>query len=446
MKQLLFFNLVAEIVLIYVSAMFLGENVYTEDVFIFSVIVWVIGVFISENYFILKTTGLLANNIQYLRLLVNVSLLSLVYIFFTEKQEFVNAFTLYFIFLLLFTLVIWRNIMLFMMKRLQAKKAPFSRLIIVGLSDEVMHFKNFIEQKKEYKVQVDGIFSDISYGNISITDTIDQSIVFCQQHPIDQIICSMEQLNKKYLASLIEFAENNLINIRIIPDSSRVIGQNFETTFIDNIPLLKLKDKPLNKKLNAFLKRAFDIAFSLSVILFIFPWLFPIIILFIMIDSRGPIFFRQQRTGQFNSSFPCIKFRTMVVNNDAHKEQARKGDPRVTKVGAFLRKTSLDELPQFFNVLIGDMSIVGPRPHMVKHTEEYSKLIDTYMRRHQVKPGITGLAQVMGYRGETQHDLHLMKMRVRMDRFYIENWSFYLDFKIIYSTIITVFKPKNEVY
>lgn len=136
----------------------------------------------------------------------------------------------------------------------------------------------------------------------------------------------------------------------------------------------------------------------------------------------------------------------MVVNPNADLEQAQKHDPRITRIGSFLRRTSLDELPQFFNVLIGSMSVVGPRPHMIKHTEEYSQLVDKYMLRHLIKPGITGLSQVMGYRGETQHDLYLMKMRVRMDRFYIENWSFYLDLKVVYATVISVFKSKGNAY
>jgi lipopolysaccharide/colanic/teichoic acid biosynthesis glycosyltransferase len=136
----------------------------------------------------------------------------------------------------------------------------------------------------------------------------------------------------------------------------------------------------------------------------------------------------------------------MVVNTSAHTAQAQRNDPRVTRIGAFLRRTSLDELPQFFNVLWGTMSVVGPRPHMLKHTEEYSQLVDKYMLRHLVKPGITGLSQVMGYRGETQHDLYLMKMRVRMDRFYIENWSFYLDLKVVYATVFSLFGSNKNVY
>ena len=134
----------------------------------------------------------------------------------------------------------------------------------------------------------------------------------------------------------------------------------------------------------------------------------------------------------------------MKITND--NKQATRNDWRVTRVGKFLRKTSLDELPQFLNVLAGNMSLVGPRPHMVKHTEEYSQLVDKYMLRHLVKPGITGLSQIMGYRGETQHDLHLMKMRVRMDRFYIENWSFYLDIKIVYATVLMLFKNNEQAY
>jgi lipopolysaccharide/colanic/teichoic acid biosynthesis glycosyltransferase len=177
----------------------------------------------------------------------------------------------------------------------------------------------------------------------------------------------------------------------------------------------------------------------------VFSWLYPIIAIAIKLNSRGPVFFRQRRTGQNNQEFWCFKFRTMHINDEADHKQASRNDSRITAVGAFLRRTSLDELPQFLNVLRGEMSIVGPRPHMLKHTEEYSKVIGKFMARHFVKPGVTGLAQSKGYRGETK-DIIDMKNRVKLDRFYIENWSFLLDIKIIIQTIFELLRTSEKAY
>ena len=174
-------------------------------------------------------------------------------------------------------------------------------------------------------------------------------------------------------------------------------------------------------------------------------WLYPILAILIKISSRGPVLFKQIRSGINNEEFFCYKFRSMIASSNSDTKQATKNDARVTLLGSFLRKTSLDEFPQFFNVLIGDMSIVGPRPHMLLHTEEYSALIKKYMVRQLVKPGITGVAQVRGYRGETK-ELHDMEGRVRLDVWYIENWSLSLDINIIFQTVWNVFKSDKNAF
>jgi len=196
---------------------------------------------------------------------------------------------------------------------------------------------------------------------------------------------------------------------------------------------------------NGIIKRAFDILFSLSIIVFVLCWLTPIIALLIKLDSRGPVFFKQLRSGRDNKPFYCYKFRSMVVNNDADQKQAVKGDARVTRLGAFLRKSSIDELPQFFNVLMGDMSVVGPRPHMLKHTQDYSSLVDHYMVRHFLTPGITGWAQVNGFRGEIKEPSSLFK-RIEADIWYLENWSFILDLKIVFLTIWQSMRRNENAY
>ncbi|HEX8330750.1 MAG TPA: exopolysaccharide biosynthesis polyprenyl glycosylphosphotransferase [Hymenobacter sp.] len=192
-------------------------------------------------------------------------------------------------------------------------------------------------------------------------------------------------------------------------------------------------------------KRVFDAVFALLVVIFILSWLLPLLALLIKSESKGPVLFRQLRTGKDNKPFYCYKLRSMHVNKEADHKQASKGDARITKVGAFLRKTSLDELPQFFNVLRGEMSVVGPRPHMVKHTEEYSQMLNDFMQRHTVAPGITGLAQVRGYRGETK-EINSMEKRVESDIWYIKNWSLWLDVKIVAMTVFQTIKGHHNAF
>jgi putative colanic acid biosynthesis UDP-glucose lipid carrier transferase len=194
-----------------------------------------------------------------------------------------------------------------------------------------------------------------------------------------------------------------------------------------------------------FLKRAFDIAFASLVLVFLLSWLVPLIALIIKIDSRGPVFFKQLRTGKDGLPFYCLKFRSMRMSADADHKQASRGDSRITRIGAMLRKSSIDELPQFINVLRGEMSVVGPRPHMLKHTEDYARVIDNFMVRHAVMPGITGLAQVAGHRGETK-ELMAMTKRVNADIFYIKNWSFLLDLKIIVLTVYQSAKGSENAF
>ena len=205
--------------------------------------------------------------------------------------------------------------------------------------------------------------------------------------------------------------------------------------YVGSFVMFNPQEIPLDRLTYRTAKRVFDIAFSLSVIILLFSWLFPIIALIIKLDSKGPVFFIQRRTGINNKTFYCLKFRTMRTNKDADIRQATKDDERITPIGNFLRKTNIDELPQFFNVLKGDMSVVGPRPHMLKHTKQYSALIEHYQVRHFVKPGITGWAQVNGYRGLTD-ELWKMEKRVEYDMEYLTNWTFYWDVKIIYMTVI----------
>lgn len=223
---------------------------------------------------------------------------------------------------------------------------------------------------------------------------------------------------------------------------------DFPNTLIASPSSVQLERQVLRHRLiqGAFLrKQVFDFVFAALVLVFLLSWLVPLIALLIKMESNGPVFFKQLRTGKHGKSFYCLKFRSMTVNNDADTKQACKDDCRVTKLGAFLRKNSLDELPQFINVLKGEMSVVGPRPHMVRHTEDYSKTIHNFMDRHLIMPGITGLAQVSGYRGETR-ELSAMANRVKADIHYLYNWSFGLDIKIVLLTVVQIIKRNENAF
>jgi len=247
------------------------------------------------------------------------------------------------------------------------------------------------------------------------------------------------------LEELTDFADDNFIYFRIVTDFSAIGPKRVNVDFIGHIPVLSLRKEPLRGLFNRILKRAFDIAFSMGMILLVFPWLLPLVALLIRMDSRGPIFFRQLRSGKHNRQFWVYKFRTMHPNDEADLLQASKQDNRVTRIGKFLRCTSMDELPQFFNVLLGNMSVVGPRPHMLKHTDEYAQSIDKFLVRHFITPGITGHAQVNGFRGGTK-DPELMKKRIEYDTWYLENWSMMLDLKIIMQTVWNIFQKEESAY
>jgi putative colanic acid biosynthesis UDP-glucose lipid carrier transferase len=240
------------------------------------------------------------------------------------------------------------------------------------------------------------------------------------------------------------FCDRHVIHFYFIPVRAESFGHSLKIEQIGETVGYTNYVDPLQLPTNRLVKRLFDILFSLLVLLLLLPFA-PLIALVIKLQSPGPVFFRQQRTGLGGQNFLCLKFRSMHVNVDADRLQATKDDPRKFPFGNLMRRMNIDELPQFWNVLRGDMSIVGPRPHMLAHTEQYSQLIDKYMVRHFVRPGITGWAQVTGYRGETQ-ELWQMEGRIKRDIWYIENWSFWLDLRIIWRTLRQLVIPDKNAY
>jgi len=263
---------------------------------------------------------------------------------------------------------------------------------------------------------------------------------------IQQIFCCVPGAKPEEIRDLINYGLNSLVSVKIVVDSSAgLTGQRVLLSDVNQTPGMEIPVLALDESQNQFIKRVFDIVFSLLFLVLVLSWLLPIIAILIKLDSKGPVFYSQLRNGRSNKPFRCIKFRTMVTASDRDFKQATRDDSRITRFGKFLRKSSIDELPQFINVLKGDMSIIGPRPHPIKLNEQFLPLISNLMSRHYVKPGITGLAQCMGYRGETR-DLSDMENRIRLDRFYIENWSFWLDVKIIVLTVVSLVRGSEKAY
>lgn len=243
----------------------------------------------------------------------------------------------------------------------------------------------------------------------------------------------MSRLKKDVIGRISRFCDQNMIRFYFVPVSVESIGLNMKREWLDDIEIYTTYESPLSNVLNKCIKRSFDIVLSSIALLLQLPFI-PLIAAIIKKQSPGPIFYKQERTGYEGQVFNCYKFRSLHANHKADNTQVSKKDPRVFPFGHFMRRTSIDELPQFWNVLKGDMSIVGPRPHMLFHTEKYGEIVDRYMVRHFVKPGITGWAQVTGFRGETKEPWQ-MEERVKRDIWYTEHWSFWLDLKIIWMTI-----------
>lgn len=340
-------------------------------------------------------------------------------------------------------LFLWRSFMMLGIYILRRRGMNYRRVIIVGGGDLSEDINSILHSHPEMGYRMLGVFTDnkSTRFNGMVKGNVEASKNFSIENDVDEIYCSISELENEQVSGLMHFADKNLIRFKIIPDFRGFNNKKVRIDFYENIPVLSVRNEPLQSMLNRFIKRSFDMVFSLLALLILFPVVFLIFAPLICISSKGGIFFRQKRSGRNNKPFMCYKFRTMVKNDDADKKQADKNDSRITPIGRFLRKYSLDELPQFFNVLIGNMSVVGPRPHMIKHTEDYAVLVDKFMVRHFVKPGITGWAQVNGLRGET-NEPSLMEKRVESDVWYIENWSPFLDLKIIFLTIKKVLRSE----
>ncbi len=283
------------------------------------------------------------------------------------------------------------------------------------------------------------------FDNDKLQQHLHHHIQEAAQDQVTEIYASLPLGSLSRAKPALTFAEAQCVRLKLVPDLSTSLAPRFNIGLISNMPVFSLRPEPLEAMPARFKKRAFDLVFCSLVIIFIMSWLYPLIGLLIKLRSPGPVMFKQLRSGRNNKSFWCYKFRSMRVNTESDMEQASKNDSRITPIGRFLRSSSIDEMPQFFNVFMGEMSVVGPRPHMLAHTEQYRAIIDTYMVRHFVKPGITGWAQVKGFRGETR-DPRLMEERVIRDIQYLEHWSLMMDIRIIFMTIFITLRGDDKAF
>lgn len=322
------------------------------------------------------------------------------------------------------------------------------RIVILGYNDVAVRLAHSFSTQGNIST-VEGYFEDremvTELSLLPIIGNINECLAYAIDNNINEIYSTISPERNAYIYEMAHRAERSLIRFKFVPDFKLYVNRNTHMEYIDHFPILSLRPEPLEDITNSVKKRLFDIVVSLFVIVFLLSWLVPLLAILIKLNSPGPVFFVQWRSGKGNKKFLCYKFRTLAVNADAHLRQVTKDDSRLTRLGRFLRKTNLDEFPQFLNVLKGDMSVVGPRPHMLLHTETFSKIMEEYMVRHFVKPGVTGWAQVNGFRGEIKEEEQLRK-RIEHDIGYMENWSLWLDIKIILLTILKTFKGDSSAY
>lgn len=319
----------------------------------------------------------------------------------------------------------------------------FRKTIIVGYTNDTIKLKEFFEQKPDYGYRFMGFFSDQTSG-LHIKGRIDDIREYVTINDIDEIYCSLSELEQAQLQDLVSYADEHGKVIKFLPDANKIFSKNLRIDYYELFPVLSLRKTALHEPAAQIIKRVFDVIFSMLVILLLLSWLTPLLALLIKLESKGPVFFKQSRPGLDEKEFFCYKFRSMQIN-ETTEQSVIKNDPRVTRIGKFIRKTSIDETPQFLNVLFGEMSVVGPRPHLWSQNNLYSTRIKKYIIRHYVKPGITGLAQVRGFRGEISTDEDMIN-RIKYDVFYIENWSLLLDLKIIVQTVVNIFKGDEKAY
>jgi putative colanic acid biosynthesis UDP-glucose lipid carrier transferase len=350
-----------------------------------------------------------------------------------------------FVYTLICLCLIWYRIIFYWARRqYRLKGGNYAKVVVIGRDANLKKIRQIFDAP-DFGYRYMGYFDDKKSKSPTYLGKIIDCFLYILENDIDEIYLVASKFNRNELKNLINFADNNLIKVKIVPDNKEIYSRAMFIELYGHVPVLNLRDVPVDTEYGRIVKRTFDIAFSSVVIVGVLSWLTPLLFIIMKLESPGPLFFKQKRHGFKRQVFWCYKFRSMRSNKKAHSLMATKDDVRITRVGKFIRRTSIDELPQFFNVFLGDMSVVGPRPHMELHTWDFEISVDKYLVRHFVKPGITGLAQVKGYRGEITQKTDIFN-RTKLDIFYVERWSLALDIRIIGQTLVNAFKGEVKAY
>ncbi len=395
----------------------------------------------SESLHIIRDITQLLRN-WFVLLLISFAFINLI----KAGPLFSRGFLLYYYGFLLLALIIFR-LSHFILVR-QGAVGVKRRILFIGGGVALRHLFDRIINIPHYAIV--GVMSgDDAFGKIKDRSTSGMNAweQFLYKEEVNEVLLTLSGIERERVIEIVNFCEERGIRVTLVPDYVETVYGRGLMEELEGIPVVALRSEPLDNVMNRFVKRMFDLVFSGLVMILILPIVTFFVGILIKIISPGPVFFHQERTGLNGKVFKVWKFRTMEVTDreTADSVAAEFNDPRVTKFGKLLRKTSIDELPQFINVFLGDMSIVGPRPHMLVHTDQYRTIVSKYMVRHFVKPGLTGWAQVNGYRGTTEH-VFLMGKRVEYDIYYIENWSLLFDIQIIFMTILVLLKGDSRAY
>jgi Undecaprenyl-phosphate glucose phosphotransferase len=340
---------------------------------------------------------------------------------------------------------IFKNVLI----SLRRKGKNIRNLLIIGAGEVGKNFKETITHNPDFGYHFIG-FLDDTIKDDEVIGNLNQLDEKIKQTGLDEVVIALSSQPAELLDEIIRVCNINAVRVHIIPDYFRFLSSRFQISSIGNFPIITARQEPLEEANRRFFKRSFDILFSFLVFVFLLSWLYPMIALLIKINSKGRVLFIQKRVGVKNEMFECYKFRTLTSKSSKETETFKPvvfGDKRVTSVGNFLRKSNIDELPQFFNILKGDMSVVGPRPHAIPYQDLYGKIFEEINMRHNVRPGLTGWAQVNGLRGDVEDEKENNRktiLRMKYDLWYIENWTMSLDLQIILMTIWQMIKGDTK--
>jgi putative colanic acid biosynthesis UDP-glucose lipid carrier transferase len=377
------------------------------------------------------------------------SMISIIFIFVIKEDLFTRNFIIYYS-VFLFVLVSFRSVIFRkIMKKLRQKGINLRRLLIIGTGEVAKNFRMLIKENPDFGYRVVGFLGNDDAENDEFLGDYKklEEILFSKK--IDEVVLALPQKDNFLMEEITRSCNRNAVRIHIIPDYFSFVSSRFRISMIGNFPIITSRNEPLEEVQWRAVKRVFDFIFSLLIVVLVLLILFPLVALLTKLTSKGAVLFVQERIGAKNKKFKCYKFRTLKADKSAGQffQPVTENDPRLTVVGKFLRRTNIDELPQFINVLKGEMSIVGPRPYPIPYDNRYGKIFDEIKLRHNVKPGITGWAQIHGLRGDVVDDEENKKLitkRIEYDLWYIENWSFWLDIQIILLTILQVLRGKTR--